>query len=367
MVFWPIGASGGTLGWLRIVDGHAVQRGEGEDWQSATHLTSLPPGETAMLIVPTGNVALHWISCPGMPVRQGAAAAPLMAFESSIGRPEALHAAIRPAAHPAQPHVVAVAAREDMDRWLAKCESAGVPEAAIVPAAMLLPAPESGFVEARIGTENVLRGVDSAFGAHEAHAEMIVNGETVSKLSVGDVERLVVAGLAHPPLDLRQGAYARRRRSAIDPNWAKRMLVLAGCIIGASVLISAVTVTRLYLEARALDARTMALARPIVPAATDPADADARLSALLAARGGGRGFVATAAGVMVAMRATPGVHISNLSQMADGSVRLQLLAPRAEDINQVLIAMQNAGWRIAADGVQQQAGQIVADITVVPS
>ncbi|MFT3965012.1 MAG: general secretion pathway protein GspL, partial [Sphingobium sp.] len=85
------------------------------------------------------------------------------------------------------------------------------------------------------------------------------------------------------------------------------------------------------------------------------------------AAGGAGAFTATAAGVMAAMQSAPGVAMTSLSRQADGTVRVQLSAARTEDINLVLIALQNAGWRIAANNVQQQGAQTVADISVVGS
>lgn len=367
MIFWPNGSTGAIARWARVADGRIVQHGSGGDWREATHLVALPAGEAAMLVVPTCDVTLHWVACPGMTVRQGAAAAPLLALESSIGPADALHAAIRAAEDPEEPHIVAVTSRDAMEKWIAWCEEAGVPNAAIVPAAMLLPPPEEGFVGGRIGDEDVLRGPDCAFAAHEAHAPMIVGEAPVGVLRAPEVERLLVAGLGEPPLDLRQGLFAHRRGQPIDPAWLKRVGVLAGGVALGSLLIALVTIARFHIEASSLDARTVALASAQVPNAIDAADADARLSALLARRGATGGMTGTVAAVMTAMRAAPGVSMRSLAQMADGSLRVQLASARAEDINTVLIALQNAGWRVAANGVQQQSAQTIADITVASS
>jgi general secretion pathway protein L len=367
MIFWPNGNSGMPPRWARVADGRVVEQGSDDDWRAATHLVALPSDEPAMLVVPTSDVTLHWIACPGMTVRQGAAAAPLMALESSIGPAESLHAATQAAPDPDQPHIVAVTSRDAMETWIAWCEEAGVPDAAIVPAATLLPPPDDGFVGGRIGDEDVLRGQDCAVAAHEGHAPMIVGDAPVGVLRAADMERLMVAALAAPPLDLRQGLFAHRRSQPLDPAWMRRVGVLAGGIVLASLLIALVTIVRLHVEASALDDRTVALAARLVPDAVDAGDADSRLTAMLAARGGAGGLTGTVAAVMTAMRTAPGVSMRSLAQMADGSVRVQLAGARAEDINVVLIALQNAGWRVAANGVQQQGAQTVADITVASS
>ncbi|MCE7797498.1 type II secretion system protein GspL [Sphingobium sufflavum] len=378
MIFWLSPDGGAAGGWLRVVGGHVVQRGgesgagagsrSGADWRAATGLVALPAGDTAMLIVPSGDAALHWIACPGMTVRQGAVAAPLMAVEASIGTPDTLHAAVAPALEPERPHIVAVAARDAMERWIGWCAAAGVPDAALVPAALLLPPVEDGFVAGRVGGEAVLRGTDCALGGGDAYAPLIVGDAPVRELDGATVEAGLVAALAAPPMDLRQGGYAVRAASAIDPAWVRRVAVLAGAVMLAGLLVTLVTVVRLHGEASSLDAATLALARDVVPEASDVADAEMRLAARVAAKGGaGGGFTGTAAGLLAAMQGAPGVTMTGLSQLADGTVRVQLAGPRPDDINVVLIALQNMGWRVAANSVQQQGAQTIADISVVPS
>lgn len=358
---------GGAGGWLRVVDGRIVQRGAGLDWRAGAGLVALPPGEAAMLIVPAGDVALHWIQCPGMTVRQGAAAAPLLAVEGSIGPAEALHAATAPAPDPEQPHVVAVVARRAMEDWLRWCAAANVEDAAIVPAALLLPPPAQGFIAGKIAGGAVLRGTDCALDGQAPHASLVVGEAPVHLLTDGEVEAGLVGALGAPPLDLRQGLYAPRRQGGIDARWLGRVAVLVGASALCALLVSLVTIARLHGEAATLDARTIAIARPLVPQASDAADADARLSALLAARGGAGGFTGTVAGIATAMRGQAGVHLISLSQLADGSVRMQVAGPNGDALNAALLALQNAGWRIAANGVRQQGAETVADITVVGS
>lgn len=367
MIFWLAPDDGtGAGGWLRVVGDRVVQRGEGRDWRTATGLVALPAGDAAMLVVPSGEAVLHWIACPGMTVRQGAAAAPLMALEASIGPVDALHAAVLPAIDPEHPHIVAVAGRDRMERWIAEADALGVPDAVFIPAALLLPSPEEGFVAGPIGGEAVLRGTDCALGADEPHAPLILTDAPVRVLDDRAVEEGLVAALVLPPMTLRQGSYALRRPTALDPAWLRRVAMLALLVGVVSLFIGLAQIVRLNGEASALDADTLARAHTVVPEASDAADADQRLAARLAARGAGAGFTGTSAAVMAAMQGAPGVTMTSLSQLADGSVRVQLSAARPEDINVALIALQNAGWRIAANGVQQQGAQTLADISVVP-
>lgn len=372
LILWAVATAGDAdpplFGWARVANGAVVQRGEGDiaAWRAATHLVALPQDEAAMVIAPAGDVAMHWIACPGMTVAQGAAAAPLMAREASIGPADDLHSAVAPALDPGAAHLVAVVSRAAMERWLGWCAAAGVPDAAIIPAAALVPPPEEGFVAARIGADAVLRGVDSAFPADAALEPLIVGDAPVRHLSDAEAERALVAALAEPPLDLRQGSYARRSQRALDPAWLRRIAILAGLIAFVSIAIGLVTIVRLHGAAAALDAETVALAQKAVPGVTDAADAELRLSSLVAQRGGAGGLGGAAAGLMAALQASPTVALTSLTQSADGSLRAQLSGPGAEPINAVLIALQNAGWRIAANGVRQNGAQTIADVTVAP-
>lgn len=363
LILWR-GDATRTGGWLRVVDGRIVQRGEGADWRSGTGLPALPPDEAAMLVLGVGDTALHWIACPGMTVRQGAAAAPLMALEASLGDAGSLHAAVAPAAEPESPHLVAVAGRDVMDAALGWCAAEGVADAAIVPAALLLPPPEAGFTAGLVVGQIVLRGTDCEAVADEPQAEFLVGEQPVRELEAGAVEAGLVAALGAPPLDLRQGGYARRGAVGVDGAWFRRLAIMIGFAALGSLLIALLTILKLNMAIGVLDAETVALARPLAPQAVDAADADRRLSAMLAARGGPGGFTATAAGLASAMRGKAGVHLLSLSRMADGSVRVQLAGPNSDTLNAVLLNLQGAGWRIAANAVRPAGNETIVDLTV---
>jgi len=144
-----------------------------------------------------------------------------------------------------------------------------------------------------------------------------------------------------------------------------RIGTLIGLILLVGLIISLITIIRLNAEASRLDSQTVALAQTVDPSVTDPQIAEARVAALLAARGGRGGFTGMMAGLMTAMQANPNVVVTSLSQGTDGSLRVQLAANRAEEINDVLIAIQEAGWRISANAVQQRGARLIADIMVV--
>ncbi len=352
--------------WYRVAQERIVRRGRGTEW--------LPPEDEqtpdeavgkAMLVLPPHVTTLHWIACPGMTSRQGAAAARLMALDVSIGEGDQLHAAVAANDDGEAPHVVAVTSRSAMQHWLEWAKTHGIEQASFVPSALLLPAPENGFVRAPIGGADVVRGADTAFEGSDDVAALIMGDAPVTRLPPDNIDDALLAALNDPPLDLRQGIYAQRAPSMFDAARLRRMAIMFGGIIVIGLLISLITIIRLNAEASRLDAQTVELAKTIDPTVEDPDAADARITALFAARGGRGGFSGMMAGVMTAMQANPNVTLTSVNQTADGSLRLQFSATRAEEINDVLIAIQEAGWRISANAVQQRGAQLIADIMVV--
>lgn len=352
--------------WYRVADQRIVRRGRGTEW--------LPPEEadapevavgSAMLVLPPHATTLHWIACPGMTFRQGAAAARLMALEASIGEPDQLHAAVAANDDPEAPHLVAVASRSTMAHWLDWARAHGIEQASFVPAGLLLPEPETGFVHAPVGGVDVMRGADTAFAGGDTLAALLVGDAPVMRLSADTIDDAIVGALEEPPLDLRQGSFARHSPAIVNPARLRRIAAMIALMIVAGLLVSLITIIRLNAESARLDSQTVALAQTIDPSVADPQIAEARMTALLAARGGRGGFTGMVAGLMTAMQANPNVVLTSVNQGADGSLRVQLAAGRAEEINDVLIAIQEAGWRISANAVQQRGARLVADIMVV--
>lgn len=352
--------------WYRVDGDQIVRRGKGTAWLPPEH-DGAPEAAVgqAMLVLPPHATTLHWIACPGMTARQGATAARLMALEASIGEGAQLHAVTAANDDAEAPHVVAVTSQSAMAHWIAWCEAHGIGQASIVPAALLLPAPEDGFVSASVGHDNVVRGSDTAFAGDDALAALIIGDAPVTSVPADSIDVALLQALDEPPLDLRQGSFAHRSPALFDRARWTRIGIMIGGIALASLLISLITILRLNAETARLDAQTVALARTVDPAISEPAGAESRIAGLLAARGGRGGFTGTMAGLMTAMQVNPNVVLTNVNQGADGSLRVQLAANKAEEINEVLIAIQEAGWRLSANAVQQRGARLVADIMVI--
>lgn len=351
--------------WMRVLNGAVVQHGTGTGWLEATGLAEMPRDARVMLVVPAGLTTLHWADFPDLPPRQGRAAARLLALDNSIGPAGALHVATAESGAAEERHKVAVVSRSRMADWLLWARHQGLDPDIVLPSALLLPHPDEGFVRGEVGGQTVLRGTDSALAANEPHAALIVGDAPIRDVASEEVNRAAIAALLAPPLNLRQGDFARRRKRVLDWALVRRLAAMAGVIAFASLLLALILMMKYGFAADAVDAKSVALARTVLPSVTDAGSAQAQLDARLAQLGGGGlAFSGPAAGLYTAMRGSTNVSIATMTHSPDGTLRVTLSAPRTEDINPVLIALQEAGFTITATQQQGQGGQTLADVTV---
>ena len=251
-----------------------------------------------------------------------------------------------------------------MQHWLLWAQHHGLDPDIIVPAALLLPENDNGFVSGMIGGGLVLRGADMALTADMALPELIGDAP-VRAVAADEIDARLMAALDAPPIDLRQGDFAKRVRRQIDTRALGRIAIWCGLILLASLLISLVTLVRQNVAASQVDGESLALARQVLPEANDVMQVEAEMDRQLAARGAGAyAFTAPVAGLMSAMQDAPGVSLTSLSRDPDGMLRATLAAAKADDINIVLLALQAAGYTITATPSQDPGGRTLADITV---
>jgi general secretion pathway protein L len=349
--------------WIRVADGAVAQSGTGTNWLAACGLTALPADDVVMLVPPAGLVTLHWAVYPELAPRQGRAAARLAALGGAIVPADQLFAAANENDDPALPHILAVAARSDMQHWLLWAQHHGLDPDIIVPAPLLLPEPVEGVAHGELAGERLLRGKDVALAGDLA---LILPADAVMEQVLPDqlVER-AVAALARPPLDMRQCDFAKRVRRTVDKRTIARILLWSALILLASLLITLIGVVRQHVAASNIDAQSLALARQVAPGAGDLDQAEAEIERQLAARGAGAyAFTAPVAALLSALQDAPTVSLTALSREPDGMIRATLAAAKVEEINAVLLALQGAGFTITATPSQDPGGRALADVTV---
>ena len=339
--------------WLRVDADTVVASGEGVPANA----------DPVIAVAPAEAVTLHWADLPSRSPAQATAAARVLVSEASATPLGELHVAVGDEGAGERP--IAVVGAAAMREWLAELASVGVDAASIVPAAMLVPRPDEGYSRAEIAGHGLVRGATSGF-ADEARLTDLVTGDTPPvTLDRNAVEAAVAAAAARPPLDLRQGPFARRRRVALDWRLIRRLVTLGLVILAVTLAIDLVRIVRFNLAASAAEEQADALARSGLPRGETVTDPDRQLVERLArVRGPGRGFSATVAAVASAVRGVPGSEITALSFEPNGDLNVSLAMQRESGATDVKRAIEAAGYTVRAGVFQSAAGRVSGQFTV---
>ena len=347
--------------WLAIRDGAITSRGDGLPGGDQ------PPDATAVAITPADAVALHWADLPDRSLAQATAAARLLVAEASVTPLGDLHVAVGREDGVSERPVGAVAAGQ-MSDWLAMLAESGFEAASVVPSPMLLPRPAEGYVIGDLGAAGrVVRGPSSGFADEDGMTALIVGDAPVATLDREAMEAAIVAALADPPLDLRQGEFAVRKRAAIDWVVVRRMAWLIVAIMCATLLITVVQIVRYNASASSLEAQADALAAEGLGRGETINDAGQQLTDRLARlRGGGAGFSRTAASVAAAVAAVPGAEITGLAFDSTGKLRVTLATQTQGQIVDVQHRLAGAGFSAEPSTFTGSAGRLTGVLTVAP-
>jgi general secretion pathway protein L len=310
--------------WLLLDGDQVVERGDAA--------ASLPPAATTVLAVPGDEVVVHWIELvAGLAPAQAAAAARLILADASAEPLSVLHVAVGRPEHGLTP--AAVVPVERMADWLAAAADVGLEPDIVVPAPLLLPAPDSGFTRRDRGGVSDYRGPAAAFTVEPDLAEAVVGDAPVHTVDAAAFESRLGPLLAAPPLDLRQGPFARRRPWRFERSRARRIAGFALALALLTLVVQVVTILAYTFAADRAEAEAEALAAG-TPGGTDS----------------GPGFGAAASLLFEAVRATPNAEVARLEYRADGT----LVATVTTDSPATLAALQS---RLEASGLAVTPGQ----------
>lgn len=354
--------------WLRVDDGVIVDSGQDDGWVDAWERPDDPDegDDRLVALAPVADVPLRWLHYPDAAPAQAAAAARLDALKDSLGDAAALHIVAGQPAEAGQAVPVAVATHAAMTAWSAWLAERGLTPAAILPAAATVPPPEPDMLwTAELGGETVVRTGDRAYRSDPEIDPLIAAGRTVAPLDPDHMREALLLSLAAPPLDLLSGAWKPKRRWAVDPAMLRLAKLLLAALAVVSVAVPAVHAIRLAADTRRADDAVVAAAQEAGVKTPDAEAAERELDRRLAAAGGGPlAFSVPASALFDAMRDAPGVRLKTLSHRTDGTATTTLAAPRVEDLNQVLLALQARGYRITAQPMAGADGQQMANITI---
>ena len=326
-----IGEEGAPGCWLRLGDG-AAEYGVAAD--------GLPAAGRRVLAVPGEQVAVHWLELEdGLTRPQAAAAARLMLADASAEPLSEMHVAVGRAERGLTPVALVPAAR--LSEWLA---AAPFEPDAVIPSPLLLAPPEQGYVRREAGPVVDYRAAAAAFTLEPELAAAIVGEAPVVDVDEAEFEARLPDVLDDPPLDLRQGAFAPRRRWRIESGRTRRLALLA-------LLLGALT---LSVQVGAILSYTFA---------ADRLEAEAET---LASRGatGGPGFSAAATALFEAIRATPNVELSRLEYRADGSLSATVMMDSPATFAALQGRLEQSGLRVELGEQRNAGGRPAADLTV---
>ena len=353
-LFLPHGDAG--FRWLRLADAELSGDGEGVPTLDAP----------VVAVAPAEAVTLHWAKLPVRSPAQAIAAARIVVAEASAAPIGELHVAVGDDAGDDE-RAIGVVALATMQGWMLQLAGVGVDPVAVVPAPMLLPRPEDGYVRADLGGQGVVRGTTSGF-ADEARLTALVTGGAVPEtLSRDDLAASLAAVAARAPLDLRQGLFAKRRRIGIDWRLVRRLAVMGLTILALTLAIDLVRIARYSFAADAIEAEADVLARQGLPRGETVTDADRQLTERLSrVRGPGIGFSATAAALYRAVEATAGTEVTAIAFEPTGALRVTLAADRESVVTDLKRRIEQGGLSVQAGVFQSAGGRVTGEFTVSP-
>jgi general secretion pathway protein L len=373
LVLWlpPVAAlgegEGSDAAWLRVDDGVIVDSGQDDGWVDAWEKPrDDSPDDRLIALAPAADVPLRWLHYPDAAPAQAAAAARIDALKNSLGDPAALHVVAGQPAGEGQAVPVAVTTHAAMTAWTDWLKTRDLTPAAIIPAAAAVPPPEPDTLwTAEVGGEQIVRTADRAYVSDPELDPLIAGGHTALPLHADRMRESLLLTLAAPPLDLLSGGWKPKRNWSVDPAMLRLAKRLAIALVAVSLLIPIVYAVRLSSDTGRADDAVVAMAKKAGVTATDATAAEAELDRRLAAAGGGPlAFSVPASALYDAMGDAPGVTLKTLSHRTDGTLTTTLAAPRVEDINQVLLALQARGYRVTAQPMAGSDGQQMANITI---
>lgn len=344
--------------WWLVSDGQITQAGTGTEWVELAAAAGADRKRIAL--APAACVRVERLDKPATGSdRQAAAAARAMSVQRSLGDPEALHSASVLAGDSV---LTAVVDNGAMLAWLDWARGAGADPHHVVPVGSLMPIGDD-WTLARFGSERVIGRSGTVLPFEPSLANMLVGGADPREVDDDEVDALIVAAAESPPLDLRTGKMARRKRIFVDRRRIRELALIAATIpllALASILVGIVTLdsatTRLNEETLAVAER--ALGRPVTLQS-----AESELAQRVGGAGQG-GLMAPLTGLYSALQTEEGVSSTAIAYRSDGTITTTLAAPTLDPINRVLIAMQRSGYRITAVPRQAPDGRAMVDVTV---
>lgn len=345
----------GFAGWLHVGEQAIVARGEGLD---DLPLPAQPDATRIVAVVPGDAVSLHWISLPdGLSEPQAQAAGRLKAADLTPETNSGTHIAVGPAENGLR--CIALVSARSMEDWIRRLQDRGLDPGVVVPETLLLLPPEQDLVRYGERPLPLFRGEQHAFSVEPDLVARAMPDTPIETIDDERFERDLPAAVAAFPVNLRQGAFARRRRWNVDRKQLRRIAFLALSVFLLGIAIQMTAMLRHTFAADGAEREAAALAQSVAPGAT-PGQLERRLADL----GGGARYTRLAAALFEAIRATPNVQLSGLAFTAEDGLRATVAADTPATIAAVQQQIRSGGLAAEASAIRPEGARSVAELTV---
>jgi general secretion pathway protein L len=343
--------------WWHVVDGELVSAGTGDEW-----LTFADRRRNLVGIAPAAQVRLTFTDKPSSAQtrRQGETVARVVAVNSSLGDDDKLHSAS--AAAEDGSIVTAVTDKDTMAAWLDWARQLGADPNHVVPAGALLPLSD-GWSAAAFGDEHVIGRRGTVLPDERDLAAAIVGDSRIEALNEEQVRSALAQAAEAPPIDLRTGRFARRRRVAMDGKRIRQLAVLTALIPLVLLAWALVVIFKLERSTERLDAETVAVATAALGKPVTAESAEAELAQRVGSSAFG-GLIGPLTAVYQALQAEQSVSATSIAYTPDGTLSVTFAAPDADPVNRVLVALQRGGYRVTAVPRQSPDGRSLVETTV---
>jgi len=297
---------------------------------------------TRLRVVPGTEVAIHWLElAQGLAPAQAAAAARLMLADASAEPLAHMHVAVGRPERGLTP--VALAPNALMAEWI------GSDPDIILPAPFLMLPPDQGFIRRDSGGVADYRAWGAAFSAEPALAALLIGDSPVAP---ADEEALALGlgeALENPAINLRQGAFARRRQWNVDKGRARRVALLALALAAATLILQLATIMRYAFAADSLEAEAERIA------ASAPA-VDSR-----------PGFAPLASILFDSVRAIPNVELTRIDYRPDGSLSAIVQVDSPATLAAFRRQVEAGGLMVETGAIQSAGGRPSAELVLRPA
>ena len=298
-------------------------------------------GVGTVLVVPGDTVAIHWLDlAEGLAPAQAAAAARLMLADVSANSLADMHVAVGRPEQGLTPVALAPMAR--MAEW-----TLSDPDI-IIPSPLLLLPPPDGFALYQGGAIPDYRARAAAFSVEPELGALLVGDAPVTLVDEATFEAGLGEALAAPVVNLRQGAFAKRRQWRVDKGGVRRAALLALALIALTLIVQLATIMRYAFAADRLEAEAASLGAAGAP--------DVR-----------PGFGAVAALLFEAVRATPNVELTRIDYRPDGSLAATVQADSPATLAAFRQRVEASGLAVEGGGVPSGGGRPAAELVLRPA